>query len=77
MNIMRTRATYVAAELDGTAAALTDVATLAEADNIDFCRALDTLVLQCGCCGWWVPTDEASTDTGDVLCAECSEENAE
>src|SRR5258708_5005489 len=71
-NAMRYRAAEVAEELNGTPRALTDIATLAEADNMDFCRALDTHVLQCSTCGWWLPTDEAKQDSfGDIVCEDC------
>lgn len=74
---MNMRATLVAVELEGSAQSLSDVATPEEMNNMQFCRALDALVLCCVSCGWWVPTDESITDSGEALCLDCASTEAD
>lgn len=68
---MQRRGAQVAAELLGTCKPLYEVATSAEQDSPDFCRALDAVVSKCEACDWWVDTDEIGDDG---YCNECGEE---
>ena len=71
MNVMIERARAAAEELRGTAQSISDVATDTEMNDLTFCRTLDAHVLCCSGCGWWIGTDEADTDSGDVFCTDC------
>lgn len=68
---MTDRATECADELNGSCKSLSDVATPDEINNMEFCNALDALVMQCESCGWWVDAEEINTDSGEARCNDC------
>lgn len=65
------RAQEAAANLLGTCNSLESEATEEELNDSEFCAALDSEVMQCGACGWWVESHEIN-DEGN--CAECDPE---
>jgi hypothetical protein len=67
------RANEVAAQLVGSCQDLSAVATEAERNDMQFCVALDALVMCCELCGWWVDAEEINTDSGEALCDDCLE----
>ncbi len=62
----------VADDLRGSARNLSDFATPEECRDTDFLLALDELVLECECCGWWVDADECDDDQH---CEDCQRES--
>lgn len=68
----RDRAREVAEQLEGTCQSLQDVASEEEIDNVEFCEALDEMVLLCPCCGWWSPVEDFVESEGEEVCEECA-----
>lgn len=64
----RHRARVVADQLEGTCKDLSDFATEAEQNNIDFCNELDRLTIKCACCDWWTAVEDLN-DEGE--CGDC------
>lgn len=65
------RVNEVASDLQGTCKSLDDFATPEEANDVDFCRAIDDIVFCCDECGWWCDVGEQSHDKGEV-CTDCN-----
>lgn len=70
------RAHEIADELIGTARSKHDAMTQEEIDDPTLEAALNDLVFECDCCGWWASTDELHNleDANRQLCDECHEE---
>lgn len=64
------RAAEVAAELEGTALSLAEVATSEEINDSVFCALLDNHVFCCEVCSWWCEVG----DGVDNVCADCAGE---
>lgn len=68
------RAHEIAEELIGTAMSKHDRMTQEEINDSTLEAALNDLMFECDCCGWWCSTDELNNeDPSRELCDECDE----
>lgn len=69
------RAHQIAEELIGTARSKWDAMTQQEIDDPTLEAALNDLMFECDCCGWWCSTEELNNngelEAFDEVCDEC------
>lgn len=70
----------IAYELQGSCDSLARVLERHEMEGAEndstFCYALDALVFECTCCGWWFEVSEMSDDPEhDWQCEDCAADN--
>lgn len=75
------RAHEIADELIGTCRSKHDVMTQEEIDDPTLEAALNDLMFECDCCGWWASIDELNNDGElegyDEACYECARDGGD